>query len=65
MNSKETINDFIENGRLDIERVINKYNNYIYTILKNAMSNSEDIEETLSDVFVILWKNYLDRKSVV
>jgi len=59
LNSKETINDFIENGRLDIERVINKYNNYIYTILKNAMSNSEDIEETLSDVFVILWKNYL------
>ncbi len=59
MNSKETINDFIENGRLDVERIINKYNNYIYTILKNSMSNSEDIEETLSDVFVILWKNYL------
>ena len=25
-------------------------------MLKNCMSNKEDIEEVLSDVFVVLWK---------
>lgn len=54
----KTIADFENNNILNIEEIIYNYNSYIYTILKNSMSNSEDIEEILSDVFMILWKNY-------
>lgn len=55
---------FEEDGILNIEKIINKYNSYIYTILKNSLSNELDIEETLSDVFLIFWKNHkkLDKK---
>lgn len=49
---------FEENGFLNIEKVINRYNSYIYTILKNSLSDELDIEETLSDVFLVFWKNY-------
>lgn len=58
LNSNEKIADFEEENILDIEKVIEKYNNYIYAILKNAITNEEDIEEILSDVFIVLWKNY-------
>ena len=54
----KTIADFENNNILNIEEIIEDYNSYIYTILKNSMSNSEDIEEILSDVFMVLWKNY-------
>lgn len=58
LNNNEKIADFEEENNLNIEKVIEKYNNYIYTILKNAITNEEDIEEVLSDVFTVLWKNY-------
>lgn len=58
LNDNEEIANFEEESGLNIEKVIEKYNNYIYTILKNAITNEDDIEEILSDVFTILWKNY-------
>lgn len=57
MDSK-TIADFVNNNILNIELIIKTYNSYVYTILKNCLSNQEDIEEILSDVFMVLWKNY-------
>ena len=65
----ETIIDFEKDNKMDIEKVIEKYNNYIYTILKQSISKEEDIEELLSDVFTIFkyfmllisfvfWRNY-------
>lgn len=54
----ETLDSFEEEDTLNIEKVISKYNSYIYKILKNSLSNELDIEETLSDVFLIFWKNY-------
>lgn len=63
----KTIADFEENGNLNIEKIINFYQAYVFSILKNGMSNKQDIEEVLSDVFVILWKNYqkLDKQMLV
>lgn len=62
-----TIETFEENGVLNIEKVIGVYNAYIYRILKNSISNEFDIEEMLSDVFVIFWKNYkrLDKQTEI
>lgn len=54
----KTIADFENNNILNIELIIETYNPYIYTILKNCLSSQEDIEEVLSDVFMVLWKNY-------
>lgn len=58
MSNNEDLCYFLEENILNIEKVIEKYNNYIYYILKNAITCDEDIEEILSDVFVVLWKNY-------
>lgn len=64
---KETISSFEEDGILNIEKVIDEYNAYIYKILRNSISNEADIEEILSDVFIIFWKNYkrLDRETKI
>lgn len=57
MNNK-TLNDFLNNGVLNVEDIVNSYSSYIYAILKNSINSSEDIEEIISDVFVALWHNY-------
>lgn len=56
---KEKIEEYLENGILDIEAVMTQYTNYIYTIIKSKSSafNQEDIEEIISDVFLTLWNN--------
>ena len=65
--NNETIESFEEEGILNIEKVINGYNAYIYKILQNSISNELDIEEILSDVFVIFWKKHkeLDKRTKV
>lgn len=55
---KETIAIYIKEGILDIEELIQRYNSYVYKILKNSISNESDIEEILADVFIIFWNNY-------
>lgn len=55
---RDTIKTFKEDGILDIEMVIKSYNAYIYKILKNSISKEVDVEEILSDVFLIFWKNH-------
>lgn len=64
---KETIAFFEKEGILDIEEIINSYNAYIYKVLKNSISNELDIEEILSDIFMIFWKKYkiLDKNTEV
>ena len=42
------------------EKIVNKYTNYLYTTVTNMSYgnlSSEDIEEIISDVFFIFWKN--------
>lgn len=58
MNDNKILKDFASEDGLNIEDVIKTYNNYIYTIIKKLITNNEDIEEILSDVFIILWNNY-------
>lgn len=53
----KTVADFEEDGQLNMEQIVEMYNGYLYTILKNCMTSSQDMEEVLSDIFVILWKN--------
>ena len=55
----EKIYTYIENSKLQMEKIMEKYNNYISTIIRNSyikLSN-EDVEEIVLDVFFTLWKN--------
>ena len=56
----EILNNYLINGKLDIDRILDDFYNYVYIIVKNGVSVSitdEDIEEIISDVFVAIWKN--------
>ena len=57
---EKTIDKYIENDALNIEKVINEYSGYIYIIVKNLAKETiskEDIEEIISDVFIAVWNN--------
>ena len=62
MNDNKIIKDVKCNKNLNIEEIIETYNNYLYTIINKFISNQEDIEEVLSDVFVVLWNNCNNNK---
>lgn len=56
----EILNDYLINGKLDIDKILDDFYKYVYIIVKNGVSVSitdEDIEEIISDVFVAIWKN--------
>lgn len=59
MKEKKRIEEYIIDGKLDIEKVMNDFTPYIYIIVKNKEINlaDEDVEEIISDVFLALWKN--------
>ncbi len=60
MKQYKVLKDYISNGKLDIEAVIREHSAYVYTSIMNMANtvlNNEDIEEIMSDVFFILWKN--------
>ena len=47
-------------SNLELEELINKYSNYIYTTITNTSNGNlleEDIEEIVADTFFILWRN--------
>ena len=57
--SKE-IKDFLYDGELDLDRIVDEFAPYVKTIINNMVNNNlsyEDKEEILSDTFFILWKN--------
>lgn len=67
MNSNDAIYMYINNNMLDIDKIVDDYSAYLYTIIKNAGSfDKEDIEEIISDTYLILWNNQnkldLDKK---
>lgn len=68
MIEEDKIGNYISQNTLDMTRVVNKYYNYVSTIIRNsAILSIEDEEEIISDVFFIIWKNRnkLDKKGKV
>lgn len=60
MKQYKLLEDYVKDGKLDIETVIKEYSGYVYTSIINMSNNvlsNEDIEEIISDVFFVLWKN--------
>ena len=57
---KEILEDYLVNGKLDIDKILDDFYRYVYIIVKNGVSTyitDEDIEEIISDVFVAIWNN--------
>ena len=57
---KSKIEKYKNNQKLDLEKIIDEYSGYIYSIIRNMANeylSQEDIEEIVSDTFFILWKN--------
>ena len=49
-----------EKNILNIKQLVNDYTNYVLSIAKNMVGHTleeEDIEEIISDVFLVVWKN--------
>ena len=60
MNEKKKISEYYRNNELNLEIVIDEYSGYVYKIIENMAIqylSKEDIEEIISDTFVVLWKN--------
>lgn len=70
LEKKNEIYNYINNGILDLEKIVNEYSNYVYKIILNITNGelyNEDIEEIISDTFFILWKNTnrLDKNKMI
>lgn len=56
---EEKIYSYIDDNKINIEKIMNNYNNYIKTIIKksNITFSIEDEEEILLDVYLTIWNN--------
>ena len=58
MKRENKIESYIIHNNLEMTRIVDDYYNYISAIIKNTHTlSTEDEEEIISDVFLILWKN--------
>ena len=67
MKNENSIYMYIKQDMLDIDKIIDDFSGYLYTIIQNAGNFiKEDIEEIISDTYLILWNNQykldLDKK---
>lgn len=60
MNNLKELKSYINEGEVDLDRIINDFSPYIRKIINNMVGENlsyEDKEEILADTFFILWKN--------
>lgn len=60
MEKNEQIKDYKREETLDIEKIYHDFYSYVYTIITSLAKGNlkeEDIEEVISDTFLVVWKN--------
>lgn len=60
MEERNKIENYIENDRLNLEKIVDEYSGYVHKVVKNMVGKNiteEDEEEIIADTFFILWKN--------
>lgn len=67
MKNDNAIYMYIKEDVLEIDKIVEDFSGYLYTIIQNAGNFiKEDIEEIISDTYLILWNNQykldLDKK---
>ena len=61
MKEKKDIENYIINGNIDLDRIIDEYTPYVRKVIQNMVNNNlseEDKEEIIIDTFFVLWKKY-------
>ena len=57
---EKQIDDYINDNKLDLEKIVKEFTPYVKTIINNVVNDNlsyEDKEEIIIDTFFILWKN--------
>jgi len=57
---QKSIQFYMNDNELNLEQIVREYSSYIFMIVKNKTKNllsNEDIEEIISDVLFVVWKN--------
>ena len=65
--NKKSIENYIVNEKLDLDKIVDDYSSYVKTIINNAVGknlSAEDKEEILLDTFFIVWKKYNESKNI-
>jgi len=58
---KKEIENYIINGNIDLDRIIDEYTPYVRKVIQNMVNNNlseEDKEEIIIDTFFVLWKKH-------
>lgn len=67
MKEKKELENYIINGNIDLDRIIDDYTPYIRKIIQNMVRNNlseEDKEEIILDTFFIIWKRYKENYKI-
>ena len=58
MNIEDLIYMYIDNGKIDLEKIADEFSGYLWTTIVNSgISQIDDIKDIISDVYLILWNN--------
>lgn len=61
MKDKKEQENYIIDGKIDLDRIVDDYTPYLRKVIQNMVNNNlseEDKEEIVIDTFFILWKRY-------
>ena len=61
MKEKKELENYIINGNIDLDRIIDEYTPYLRKVIQNMVNNNlseEDKEEIIIDTFFVLWKKH-------
>lgn len=65
---KKNIQEYIKDGILDLDMIVDDYTPYIKSIINNIVGNNlskEDKEEILIDVFFSIWDKFSKNKMII
>lgn len=58
MSKEDLIYMYIDNGKINLEKVIDEFSDYLWKIIINSgISQVEEIKDIISDTYLILWNN--------
>lgn len=67
MKEKKELENYVINGNIDLDRIVDDYTPYIRKIIQNMVGDNlseEDKEEIILDIFFIIWKRYKENYKI-
>ncbi len=58
MNKEDLIYMYIDNGKVNLEKIADEFSGYLWKIIVNSgITQSDEIKDIISDTYLILWNN--------